>query len=971
MSEKPSDKSKKAAEVDPFALPNQVIAFTPTSPKVERLITLLNGDRNIGIHRVKTPEEMIQITRQQAPCLLLVSAATKEDILKATTALGAMRDLASKHMIKGIAISKIDDKRLQKAFNFLGCSEFILDSVPDHTVYFKIGLQLKALRMKRVQTEKEVARKKKKDGQATADAEKKGGATTVTYKEALDLPHDIWLMAGAKPRKVGLNWIFDFEGPDPNSGDWRTVGGAGNPRWFWKSRDESGNETKANSDATGWSFLGNRPIFDVKTGKWKLVSKEPQLFFKFNGKTQASKIETKNNQIIIAADSVQAPNNIEFSKAIGVKAKAIRQSDPTGDSDNPDKRRIPESVQSSDGSDEEISEQEAWGEPSKTSDSVTFEDSTDVEQESELSDDTSSADVSALSEEDSGSVSETRGLEEHELEQELVRQKAMDADTEASGESPLENTTFTPQGSEELSDFDRESQDSNTKKKRSKTGEGAAAGPLTEEEEREELAALQKRYYEGLPLSATEKKRLAMLKRKFSKVGDDSSGLGGGSTNTKRISGDSAGGSGDSSGSLGEFSGNPGEWSPEESEFNNHLRPEDRKPGSQTADYTIEQEAAGQINNRLTPEEELPPYAAQQALAKKRRKDAKAHDPSGKQYAEIETKTFDAELGAWYHVEGFGFVYITPAIASLKVNQLRSHENFWILRNSSTEGPIYKPSHESWLFDRAAPLPENIPGFALLDHRVQKYLEIMTGELLSEKDASGRIRLELANQEARTYELEQAGEILEATPELAPEAAEAKAKSRKKIQMRLEERRQRRAALSEEQKQTSIAIQSETPPPSSVHVGYLPFQLSLSERIMKKDTPEQLFPWICEEMARYCNATRVAILRYKSGEVKEMDVLGSSFEKEVNRADTSFLLAFMPCIEQSFQTGMKTFDSGSNGTSIVYPVKREDEVLALIWLELSAARGPFTDQDEQFVVEAVLSVLWKFFTVQQAMAQAA
>lgn len=938
--DKPADKNKDQ-EVDLFSLPNQVITFAPAPAKIERLVKLLQGDRNIAVHQVATSEEMVQITKQQAPCLLLVSASSKEEILKATNALSGVRDLASKQMFKGIAISKIDDGRLQKAFAFLGCNEFILESIPDHTVYFKISLQLKSLRMRRSQVEKEAAKKKRQDGQAEG-GDKRGGPSSVIYREALELGHDTWLLNGFKSKKVGLNWIIDLEGPDPFSGEWRSVGGSGNPKWFWKARDEYGNETKSNSDATGWSFSGNRPLWDNKSFKWKFVSKEPQLFFKVNGQLQASKVETKDGIVSIAADSDQATTNIDLSKVIGAKVRAARQADPSQSAESQER---PSTEASS-------TAPEVWSEESDTYD----------DESKHVSEETPAEYVPV----DNPSFDGTEEIETFDSEMTSAPRSASQSSEQVFDDfsTVTENSTAgnlldeARVVSEEL-EFDAEQRQQKTKQVE------------TEDDERAELAALQKRHYEGLPLSATEKKRLATLKRKFApKDNAPESQASPRSSKPENFAYDLGPGS-EVSNETGEFNPMESQWTPEEPEFNNLLKPEEKKPESNAADYIVEQESRSEINNLLTEEPPPPPFVAHQALAQKRRKEARAKSYSATEYAEIEAKAFDTELGVWSHVEGFGFVYITPRICSLRINELRSHEVFWVMRNSSNEGPYYKSSRESWLFDRGAPMPENIPGFALLDHRVQKYLEVMTGEMLSNKDAQGRIRLALAKEEARSYELEQAGILLEPSPDLAPAVVEAKSKSQHKLKARLAERKARRQSLTEEQRQSSISLQQSVPPAGRFHVGYLPFQLTLSERMMRKDGREQLFPWICEEVARECNATRVAILKMKAEGNKELDVLGSSFEKEINRVDTSFLLASMHCIEQSFQTGIKTFDSSSRGTSIVYPIKKADEVLALIWLELSVERGPFTEQDEQFIVEVVLVVLSKYFTDQQPVAMAA
>lgn len=307
---------------------NHVVLLEPACDLVERVVKVFEKDATYAIYRASSENEAIQLLKQFSPAMVLLSCYAKTEIIRATVLLKTLQGMTRAGMLKSVVVTKLQDPRLMDSFQKLGCSEYVLDKISDYSFSYKLNLHLKGLRTKRQKAKKELELKKGgSGGPANAGSGGKRSRITGETKEApaLALAEDVWLIRGSKPKKMGLQWVLDLEGPDPSTGEWVQISDGKVEKWGWKPKGST-----ADPKTDGWDFSGQKPVYSELEKKWKFVSTEPDLSFKKAGKKEASKVavDDKGN-FVIALDSEQAKANVEKSRqealdAMDKKSKDLR-----------------------------------------------------------------------------------------------------------------------------------------------------------------------------------------------------------------------------------------------------------------------------------------------------------------------------------------------------------------------------------------------------------------------------------------------------------------------------------------------------------------------------------------------------------------------------------------------------------------------------------------------------------------------
>lgn len=275
-----------------------LVVIKPIGKALQPVLQLVLKSGKTRLTFAASEAELTEKVSQNTPCVAVLSIYTASDLLKCGQFLLNARALIKKSSVRVVVISNLRNEKMIQSLQKRGCTEFILDTVPIQSIYFKLDFHLKA--------------------QIKACSVDAGGA--------IEIAQDVWLFRGQKPKMLGGQWALEVEGPDPRSGSWIALEDEGNgkKRWFWKSKKEDGTEISLESQAEGWCFSGRQPVYQEDRGKWKLLSQEPALVYRRGKEKVAARVEMKDGVPWISSDSPQAVANIERSKEIG-KASVMRQ----------------------------------------------------------------------------------------------------------------------------------------------------------------------------------------------------------------------------------------------------------------------------------------------------------------------------------------------------------------------------------------------------------------------------------------------------------------------------------------------------------------------------------------------------------------------------------------------------------------------------------------------------------------------
>lgn len=319
----------------------QIIVLEPCTKTVEDLLKIIEEKSQAELIRVGNADEAQQLARHHQPCMLVACIQENAEIPARVNMLKKLEGSIKKGLLKTLFVSKLKNRQINTLITSLGVTDFMEEPVPVRTMAFKANLQLKAIQTIRKQQAQKAANEEKivfKKSEAKKDGDRAVNSdSTAKSAPALSLQEDTFLFRNSGAKKVGKKVMVEVEGPTPESGDWVPHEDKGNAQtsWRWVPKEEKAAEA-AGKPAEGWVHEGDKPQFQEATGKWQLASEKPDLSFRKNGEKIASKISTdENGELVVAADSPAAEENVKKSKALAEKRKEEAAKDSKKLSANP------------------------------------------------------------------------------------------------------------------------------------------------------------------------------------------------------------------------------------------------------------------------------------------------------------------------------------------------------------------------------------------------------------------------------------------------------------------------------------------------------------------------------------------------------------------------------------------------------------------------------------------------------------
>ena len=340
MSEEQSNKDESPVEeVDPFAASNQIIVLAPMDKSIKQITKALLKEPDTYLHEAANSAEIKQIASEAGPCLIVLTVLKKEDVLSTIATLNGLKSMIRENMIKTIILSSFKDQRLADSFFKLGVTEFVANTISANTLFFKVKLQMRALRARRKQLEASdldrviggLSEEEAVDIKVIKSA--KDGVPLVQTSAtptASEIGEDIWLFKGEAPKKVGAQWIVNLAGPDPFAGEWtyEETEGETERKWIWKSRNESGEMPQNKDNPSKWAFNGQKPLFNADSGRWKFVGNKPTLSFHKKDELPANKmIPDGKGGILVAPDGKAGEKNLAKLGKIAASVKEKKMHD--------------------------------------------------------------------------------------------------------------------------------------------------------------------------------------------------------------------------------------------------------------------------------------------------------------------------------------------------------------------------------------------------------------------------------------------------------------------------------------------------------------------------------------------------------------------------------------------------------------------------------------------------------------------
>jgi hypothetical protein len=323
-SDRPSDKAKP----EPLSDDPTVVILSPAHPSAAKMGQLFTENKKGPVQTLDSTEVLEKRIKEGLHCVVIISVAKDSNLANSLTFMNGIRVFTKRGSVRIIVISKVYNENLRNAMTARGANEFLNDKTSPSTLFFKTTLFFGQLQRMVGKLNGDDSSKKvtgsRKDSSKQENIMVKGGASQVTLVEAI--AEDIWLIKGTPPKKIGVQWVVEAEGPDPDSGSWEFVGQSDShqEQWAWKPRSADGKELAKNPN-DAWNFAGNRPVFDPESKKWRFVGTKPDLSYQKKGVTVGSKVRLDAELgMVVAADNSAAEEKIKESRRVGEIVKAQR-----------------------------------------------------------------------------------------------------------------------------------------------------------------------------------------------------------------------------------------------------------------------------------------------------------------------------------------------------------------------------------------------------------------------------------------------------------------------------------------------------------------------------------------------------------------------------------------------------------------------------------------------------------------------
>ena len=342
-SNRPSDKAKqepkadvsaseKATEVPaPLSDDPTVVILSPPHPSAAKMGQMFTENKKGPVQTLDSTEVLEKRIKEGLHCVVIISVAKDSNLANSLTFMNSIRVFTKRGSVRIIVISKVYNENLRNAMTARGANEFLNDKTSPSTLFFKTTLFFGQLQRMVGKLNGDESSKKvtgsRKESSKQENITVKGGVSQVTMVETI--AEDVWLIKGTPPKKIGVQWVVEAEGPDPDSGNWEFVGQSDShqEQWTWKPRSADGKELAKNPNEA-WNFAGNRPVFDPEGKKWRFVGTKPDLSYQKKGVTVGSKVRLDAELgMVVAADSPAAEEKINESRRIGDIVKAQRDNE--------------------------------------------------------------------------------------------------------------------------------------------------------------------------------------------------------------------------------------------------------------------------------------------------------------------------------------------------------------------------------------------------------------------------------------------------------------------------------------------------------------------------------------------------------------------------------------------------------------------------------------------------------------------
>lgn len=307
-----------------------VIALEPFIDSSDELVRVLGKGTQAEVITVPSPEEALQVVQQFLPCLMIVSIRGTLDGQPQTDLLKKIEKLIHSGRVKPLVISSVKKHPLARSIAAIGITDYVEEPVPIKSLFFKLNLIFKAIKalLKTDARKAEDDQKRVFKAAETEKLEKLGvnGEVTPKFKPALQLGEDTFVFKNAGAKKIGKAYTLRAEGPLPETGSWMEEPGkdAKDKKWRWVPKKEKGVPEEA-AKGDGWVHEGEEPVFETQSGKWRLKSEKPHLFYRKDGKNAGAKVDTdENGHLNIAEDSATARDNLMLNKTMVSQEKEER-----------------------------------------------------------------------------------------------------------------------------------------------------------------------------------------------------------------------------------------------------------------------------------------------------------------------------------------------------------------------------------------------------------------------------------------------------------------------------------------------------------------------------------------------------------------------------------------------------------------------------------------------------------------------
>lgn len=295
-----------------------VVVMSPSHASVGDMARIMVEKRNEKIVMVETLQQAQEIIEGEFSCIFVLSITSDSNLVDILNFLKIIRPQSRKATLRVAVVSRVTSDALRNAFRARGVNDFFPDKIPGSTLAFKLNILMSQLRTQMSRKQEEQNRKSSRSSRQGLKSDAKGGSNAPVLVEAIQ--KDLWSFKGQLPRKVGVPWVIEAEGPDPDSGVWEatTAGEKGQEQWAWIWSGEDGKKASEPIQDVVWIFAGNRPVFESQLNRWRFVGNRPDLYSVKHGHKFATKYKFGADKVFtIAVDSPDAQTVCEESRRIG------------------------------------------------------------------------------------------------------------------------------------------------------------------------------------------------------------------------------------------------------------------------------------------------------------------------------------------------------------------------------------------------------------------------------------------------------------------------------------------------------------------------------------------------------------------------------------------------------------------------------------------------------------------------------